>query len=102
MLKSIHVAVLDGKVRDGAKTGLRLRDLRGRRQMLPQGRLLRDSAAGAEIDACCSPATGTSFDCSDPVSAAGLVTACCGSLSLSAFMARSHRDGLPRLSPSFT
>ena len=104
MLKSTHVTVLVSRgVLHGGKTGLRLRDLRGRCQWLPQGTLLRDSAAGADIDARCSPpSTGTAFDCWDPVTAAGLVAASSGSLSLSAFGARSHINGLPRLSSSLT
>jgi len=103
VLKSTHATVLVSRgVFHGGKTGLRLRDLGGRCQWLPQGTLLRDSAAGADIDARCSPSTGTAFDCWDPVTAAGLVAASSGSLSLSACGARSHINGLPRLSSSLT
>jgi len=103
VLKSTHVTVLVSRgVLHGGKTGLRLRHLRGRCQWLPQGTLLRDSAAGADIDARCSPSTGTAFDCWDPVTNAGLVAASSGSLSLSASMASSDITGLPRLSSSLT
>jgi len=103
VLKSTHLtALVSRELLRGGKTGLRLRDLRGRFQWLPQGTLLRDSAAGADIDLRFSPTTGTAFDCWDPVTNAGLVAASSGSLSLSAFMASSHINGLPRLSSSFT